>query len=244
MLDHYDRIPPHLRACPASRIGACATSAKCSPVVGSSRIYSVLPVLFLESSDASLIRCASPPESCVLGCPSLIYPSPTSSKVCSCSGYARDIFKENSSFFHVHIQHVINALVLVLYFQCLSVIASALADFTRHVNIRQKVHLDLYNAVAAAGFTPSAFNVKAEPSLAYSLAAFASGSLREQIRGSYQIRRYRSPDWNAASCPIGAWSMAMILSMLLDAVDAFMSCPEYVLARFTSLRQRVYIKFR
>ena len=44
----------------------------CKPVVGSSSIYNVFPVAFLESSVASLTRCASPPESVVDGCPSLI----------------------------------------------------------------------------------------------------------------------------------------------------------------------------
>ena len=34
------------------------------------RTYMVFPVLFLLSSVASLIRCASPPESSVDGCPS------------------------------------------------------------------------------------------------------------------------------------------------------------------------------
>ena len=45
------------------------TSSKCRPVVGSSRIYRVLPVARLLSSFASLMRCASPPESVVAGCP-------------------------------------------------------------------------------------------------------------------------------------------------------------------------------
>ena len=43
-----------------------------SPVVGSSNIYKVFPVGLLESSVANLILCASPPESVVDGCPSLI----------------------------------------------------------------------------------------------------------------------------------------------------------------------------
>ena len=44
-------------------------SAKCSPVVGSSRMYSVRPVATLESSEASLMRWASPPDSVVAGWP-------------------------------------------------------------------------------------------------------------------------------------------------------------------------------
>ena len=48
------------------------TSAVCSPVVGSSRTYSVLPVLRFHSSVASFTLCASPPESVVEFCPSFI----------------------------------------------------------------------------------------------------------------------------------------------------------------------------
>lgn len=44
-------------------------SAKCRPVVGSSRMYSVLPVSRLDSSKASLTRWASPPERVVADWP-------------------------------------------------------------------------------------------------------------------------------------------------------------------------------
>jgi hypothetical protein len=47
-----------------------STSAKCRPVVGSSRMYSVCPVPTFDSSVASLTRCASPPDSVVAGWPS------------------------------------------------------------------------------------------------------------------------------------------------------------------------------
>ncbi len=47
-----------------------STSAGCSPVVGSSSRYRVCPRRVRCSSDASLIRCASPPDSSVAGCPS------------------------------------------------------------------------------------------------------------------------------------------------------------------------------
>ena len=53
-------------------------SSKCSPVVGSSRMYIVLPVSRLLSSVASFTRWLSPPDSVVDGCPSLMYPRPTS----------------------------------------------------------------------------------------------------------------------------------------------------------------------
>lgn len=50
------------------------TSAIWSPVVGSSKMYSVFPVALLDNSVASLTLCASPPDNVVDGCPSLMYP--------------------------------------------------------------------------------------------------------------------------------------------------------------------------
>ena len=47
-----------------------ATSSKCRPVVGSSSTYRVRPLPGRASSRASLIRCASPPDSVVDGWPS------------------------------------------------------------------------------------------------------------------------------------------------------------------------------
>ena len=44
-------------------------------------MYIVFPVLLFESSVASFILCASPPESSVDGCPNLMYESPTSLRV-------------------------------------------------------------------------------------------------------------------------------------------------------------------
>src|SRR6185503_13178726 len=45
-------------------------SAKCSPVVGSSKMYKVRPVGRLDNSRESLTRWASPPDSVVADCPS------------------------------------------------------------------------------------------------------------------------------------------------------------------------------
>ena len=45
------------------------TSAIWSPVVGSSKIYKVFPVAFLDNSVASFTLWASPPDNVVEGCP-------------------------------------------------------------------------------------------------------------------------------------------------------------------------------
>ena len=74
--------------------------------------------------------------------------------------------KEHHRFLHGHVQHIRNGLFLILYFQRFAVVARALAHLAGHIYIRQKVHLDLQNAVALAGFAAAALDVEAEPSRA------------------------------------------------------------------------------
>ena len=67
MFDHNHRVHASTRLCNTS--SSFRMSSKCRPVVGSSRIYNVLPVCRRLSSRASLMRWASPPESVVEDCP-------------------------------------------------------------------------------------------------------------------------------------------------------------------------------
>ena len=60
--------PPSSRRCRA--FSSSATSAMCRPVVGSSSTYSTRGPGRRSRCAASLIRCASPPESVIAGCPS------------------------------------------------------------------------------------------------------------------------------------------------------------------------------
>src|SRR5579885_3732947 len=60
--------------------------------------------------------------------------------------------KEVQRLFYRHIQHVGDRLALIMNFQRLAVIAAPLADFAGHVDIGQKLHLNLDNAAALAGF--------------------------------------------------------------------------------------------
>ena len=74
--------------CPLStslrkQLSSFEISSKCRPVVGSSKIKSVLDADSASIYVASFTRCASPPESIELGCPSDTYPSPTSESTCS-----------------------------------------------------------------------------------------------------------------------------------------------------------------
>src|SRR5712671_319543 len=54
---------------PSSCVTNRSTSDGCNPVVGSSRTYNVFPRWLRCSSVASLMRCASPPDNSVAGCP-------------------------------------------------------------------------------------------------------------------------------------------------------------------------------
>ena len=84
------------------------------------------------------------------------------------AGDSRYIFKEAQRFLDVHIQHVKNTLPFILHLERFPVVPLPLADFAGNIDVWQKIHLNLYDTVSGAGFTPSALYVKAEPSLAES----------------------------------------------------------------------------
>ena len=74
----------------------------------------------------------------------------------------RDMFKKFAGFIHRHFQNIGDAFAFECCFQCFPVVASALADFTGDINIGEKMHLDLDDAVALTGFTAAALHIKAE----------------------------------------------------------------------------------
>ena len=70
VLDHYDAVTGFDQ--PVQAGSRWTMSARCSPVVGSSRMYRIwLPRRSLPSSLASLMRWASPPERVVADWPSV-----------------------------------------------------------------------------------------------------------------------------------------------------------------------------
>ena len=73
--------------------------------------------------------------------------------------------KKLQRLLHRHIQHVVNVLSFIFYLQSLPVVPLSMADLTGHIHIRQEMHLNLQDAVAAAGFAASALYVKAEAPL-------------------------------------------------------------------------------
>jgi len=110
----------------------------------------------LDSSSASLTRCASPPDSVVAALPERDVARPTSSSVCSLRAMVGTALKNVVRGFHRQVQDLRDVLALVEHFQRLAVVALAVADVAGHVHVGQKVHLDLDHAVALAGLAAAA----------------------------------------------------------------------------------------
>src|SRR5699024_8655225 len=66
---------------------------------------------------------------------------------------------------HGHVQHVKNALSLVLHVQGLTVVALSAADLAGYIHVGKEMHLDLDDAVAAAGLAAASLHLEAEPAL-------------------------------------------------------------------------------
>src|SRR5947199_1268995 len=76
---------------------------------------------------------------------------------------ARDGLEEFGGFLDRHVEHVGDRLALEQHFQRLTIVTLALANVAGDVDIRQKVHLDLDDAVALAGLATAALDVEREP---------------------------------------------------------------------------------
>ena len=63
-------------------------------------------------------------------------------------------------FFYRHAQYFGNAFAFVLDLQRFAVVALAVTNIARHINIRQKVHLYLDDAIALTRFATTAFDVE------------------------------------------------------------------------------------
>ena len=73
------------------------------------------------------------------------------------------VFKESQRLLHRHLQHIVDALAPVLDLQRLAVVALALTHLTGDIDIRQKVHFDLDDAIAVTGLAPAALDIEGEP---------------------------------------------------------------------------------
>src|SRR5438105_11421371 len=76
--------------------------------------------------------------------------------------HARYRLKKLGGFLDRHVEHVGDRLALEQHFERLAVIAFALADVAGDVDVGQKVHLDLDDAIALAGLAAAALDVERE----------------------------------------------------------------------------------
>src|SRR5690242_5138729 len=58
------------------------------------------------------------------------------------------------------LQHVGDTLAAETHLERLTIVPLALAHFTRHVHVRQEMHLDLHQSIALTRFAPSALHVE------------------------------------------------------------------------------------
>ena len=75
---------------------------------------------------------------------------------------AGDRLEELRRLLDRHVQHFGDGLALVVHLQGLAVVARAVADLARHVDVGQEVHLDLDGAVARARLAAAALDVERE----------------------------------------------------------------------------------
>lgn len=76
--------------------------------------------------------------------------------------HRRHRIEEFAGIFHRHLEDLVDVLALVLHLQGLAVVALALADVARHVDVRQEVHLHLDDAVPLAGLAAAPLHVEGE----------------------------------------------------------------------------------
>ena len=77
----------------------------------------------------------------------------------------RDRGEEVGGLLDRHVEDLGDGLALVVHLERLAVVAGAVADLARDVDVRQEVHLDLDRAVAGARLAAAALDVEREPAL-------------------------------------------------------------------------------
>ena len=71
-----------------------------------------------------------------------------------------DVLEELKPLLYCHLEDVVDRLALILDLECLTVIALALADLAGDIDIGQKVHLYLDDAVALTRLASAALDVE------------------------------------------------------------------------------------
>ena len=120
------------------------------------------PVSRLESSVASLTRCASPPESVVALWPEVDVAEPDVVQRDELVVDARLVLEERHRVLHRELEHVGDAHPAELHVERLAVVALAAALLAGDVDVGEEVHLDLHESVALAGLAAAALHVEGE----------------------------------------------------------------------------------
>ena len=101
---------------------------------------------------------------------------------------ARHMVEEFQRLLDRHVQHVVDGLALVFYFQRLPVVPLSAAHLTGHINVREEMHLDLQDAVAGTGLAPAALYIEAEAALLVaSRLRIRRGRKRSRIRSKTPV---------------------------------------------------------
>ena len=123
------------------------------------------PVERFCSSEESLTRCASPPESVGGGLAEPDVAEPDLDQRLHVPRDRRDGGEEVDGLLDRHVEDLGDGLALVVDLERLAVVAGAVADLARDVDVGQEVHLDLDRAVAGARLAAAALDVEREPAL-------------------------------------------------------------------------------
>ncbi len=174
-------------------------SAKCRPVVGSSRMYSVTggPLRqLLRELDA--LRLAAGQGRRALAEAHIGEAHVEQGLELRLHG--RHGGEKRQRILDRHVEHFLDVLALEAYLQRLAVVAHAAAHVARHVHVGEKMHLDLDDAVALTRLASPAFHVEAEAAglitararLRHGGKDFADGREQPGVRGG--IGSWRAAD--------------------------------------------------
>ena len=120
------------------------------------------PVWRLESSRASFMRCASPPESVVAALAEMDVAEADIDQRLQLLADLRDVGEHGQRVFDGEVENVGDGVAVELYGERFLVVAAAVADFALHVDVGHEVHFDAALAVALAGLAAAAGDVEAE----------------------------------------------------------------------------------
>ena len=138
-------------------------------------------------------------------------------------GDRRDRREEVGGLLDRHVEHLGDGLALVVHLERLAVVAGAVADLARDVDVGQEVHLDLDRAVAGARLAAAALDVEREP------ARLVAAHLRLGGRGEQLADVVEDAGVGRRVGPRGAADRALVdvddLVEVLEAGDASVCRP-------------------